>query len=74
MADCQKSSELEAESQLLLAEMDALRSRYVLAVKSDPRPKLKLLEQMAATSRRFREVSEQMLAQAAPEGGSTSIS
>ncbi|MDH3643026.1 MAG: hypothetical protein OES38_13070 [Gammaproteobacteria bacterium] len=74
MADCQKSSELEAEIQRLLAEMDALRGRYVLAAKSDPHPKLKLLEQMAATSRRFREASEQILALAAPDGGSASTS
>lgn len=53
-------AELEAEANRILAEMDNLRSRLVQANRSGDRNNLELLEQMAATSRRFREVSERM--------------
>ncbi len=52
------SEDFEAEANRILAEMDDLRSQLVQATRSGQRPDLKILEQMEATSRRYREVSE----------------
>jgi hypothetical protein len=55
-----KNAELEAQASRILAEMDALRSRYLQAAKSDRQPNVELLQQMEATSRRYREVNERL--------------
>jgi hypothetical protein len=55
-----KNAALEAEASRILAEMDALRSKYHQVTKSEQRPNVELLQQMEATSRRYREVNEQL--------------
>jgi hypothetical protein len=58
----EKNAKLEAESNRILAEMDILRNRYLQATRQEERPVLAILEKMESTSRRFREVKEQMSA------------
>ena len=55
-------AELEAESDRILDEMSSLRDKFVQTKKSGQGTDLALLEQMEATSRRFREVNEKMYA------------
>ena len=60
MTTSDTNAELEAEASRILAEMDALRSQYRQATKSEKRPNVELLQQMEATSRRYREVNERL--------------
>lgn len=55
-----KVAELKAESARILTQMDTLRSRYREAVKTGEHKAAALLEEMAATSRRFRDISERL--------------
>ena len=52
--------ELAAESKQILAKMNDLRDQYEQAQASGQDPDVRILDQMVATSRRFREVVEQM--------------